>query len=45
MHTTVKDIIDEIQHIYGLYNDIAKELCFTYHTFSNRGKQKKYVHG
>lgn len=38
--TTVQEAIDEIQHIYCLYDNIAENLCFSYYTHSKKGKKK-----
>jgi hypothetical protein len=33
-NTTVQESIDEIQHVYGLHNNIAERLCFSFHMYS-----------
>jgi hypothetical protein len=38
--TAVQETIDEIQHVYGLFDDIAERLCFSYHTYNSKGKKK-----
>jgi hypothetical protein len=37
--TTLQEAIDEVQHIYGLYDDIAERLCFSYYSFTNNNKK------
>jgi hypothetical protein len=38
--TTVQESIDEIQHVYGLHDNVAERLCFSFHTFSKTRKKK-----
>jgi hypothetical protein len=37
--TTIHNVVDDIQHIYGLADDVCANLCFSYKSHSKRGKK------
>jgi hypothetical protein len=39
-NSTIQEVIDEIQFIYGLHGDIAKNLTFSYYSHNKNGKKK-----
>jgi hypothetical protein len=39
--TPLQEVIDDIQHIYGLQDTIAENLCFSYYTFDKKARKKK----
>jgi hypothetical protein len=38
--STIQEVIDEIQYIYGLHSDIAENLAFSYYSYNKKGKKK-----
>jgi hypothetical protein len=39
-YTTIQEAIDEIQFIYGLHGDIAKNLTFSHYSHNKNGKKE-----
>jgi NurA-like 5'-3' nuclease len=38
--STIQEVIDKIQYIYGLHSDIAENLAFSYYSYNKKGKKE-----